>query len=229
MSKPSGPHICILDIDGTMIPSSELDNRCYWQAMSDVFGRSEKPADLSDFMHVTDTGILREWHTRTFGSELRPESIAAVKERFLHIMQQAATDEPDCFRPLPGIEEWIGIQRDKGWILGIATGGWRNTADFKLRVSGLERFGMPLASSDDANSRTGIMQIALQRVLFTVKGQRGNARVRYVGDGLWDLAASRELGWNFIGIGSGAGRAQLLAGGASLVVRDFRQLLPDSG
>ena len=67
------------------------------------------------------------------------------------------------------------------------------------------------------------MQIALHRSLSPAESGTG---VTYIGDGLWDLQAARELGWNFIGIGSGDARSRLLAGGASLVVRDFRQLLP---
>jgi len=224
----SAAPVCILDIDGTMIPSGELDNRCYWQAMSDILGASDEPADLKEFQNVTDTGILQEWHTRKFGSEPGPSVLAAVRERFLQLTRRAAADEPACFRPLPGIEKWIRVQQSRGGCLGIATGGWRSTADFKLKVSGLERFGMPIASSDDAASRTGIMQIALQRVLSQARETREHAGVTYIGDGLWDLAASRRLGWNFIGIGSGTGKAQLLAGGASLVVPDFRQLLPES-
>jgi phosphoglycolate phosphatase-like HAD superfamily hydrolase len=46
--------------------------------------------------------------------------------------------------------------------------------------------------------------------------------VTYVGDGMWDLKASKKLGYHFIGIGFNNNRVQMLKEGALHVFSDFR-------
>ena len=48
-----------------------------------------------------------------------------------------------------------------------------------------------------------------------------HARVGSVGDGVWDVQAARQLGWPFLGIGSGARAEKLRAAGATLVLPDL--------
>jgi phosphoglycolate phosphatase-like HAD superfamily hydrolase len=45
--------------------------------------------------------------------------------------------------------------------------------------------------------------------------------VTYVGDGVWDIKAARNLGWGFIGIASGDGAEQLRRAGAAMVLPNF--------
>jgi phosphoglycolate phosphatase-like HAD superfamily hydrolase len=63
------------------------------------------------------------------------------------------------------------------------------------------------------------MRIAARRTL----GDRAlsDAVFTYVGDGAWDVQASRELNWEFIGIASGPRAAQLRRAGATLVRENF--------
>jgi phosphoglycolate phosphatase-like HAD superfamily hydrolase len=63
------------------------------------------------------------------------------------------------------------------------------------------------------------MQIAAQRTLGGQTGKR--ADFTYVGDGAWDLQASQELGWRFIGIADGARAEQLKLAGADLIRKNF--------
>jgi phosphoglycolate phosphatase-like HAD superfamily hydrolase len=106
-----------------------------------------------------------------------------------------------------------------GQHITIATGGWAHSARLKLKLSGLDRLDLPLASSDDALTRPEIMQVAVRRTL----GHRSQAGVgfTYVGDGTWDLQVSQKLGWEFIGIAEGERANQLKKAGASHVRADF--------
>jgi phosphoglycolate phosphatase-like HAD superfamily hydrolase len=104
-------------------------------------------------------------------------------------------------------------------VAGIATGGWQHSAQLKLELSGLDHFDLPMASSDDAMARTEIMQIAAQRTLG--HQARHDAVFTYVGDGTWDLQASRVLDWRFIGIATGARAEQLKLAGADLIWKNF--------
>lgn len=88
----------------------------------------------------------------------------------------------------------------------IATGGWRESAQFKLDAAGLNRFGIPLATSDEAPDRKDIMRIALGHL------GTGFDSITYYGDGQWDRIASQTLGWNFVAIGPALGGLESYGG-----------------
>ena len=229
-SSPSGNPLVIflLDIDGTLMPTNEIDNRCFWQAVDDVLGGAPEPVDLCGFRHVTDSGILQEWSEQERGSAPTAVETDAVRERFLELTRHAADRFPWLFRPTAGLQDWIQDHRKNGLVcIGLATGGWRHTACFKLGRADLGGYQLPLASSDEAISRTQIMQIALDRTLahYAIPvTSRDQLQITYIGDGIWDLEASRKLGWEFIGIADDQQELKLKEAGARFVVRDFNQL-----
>ena len=65
----------------------------------------------------------------------------------------------------------------------------------KLNAVGFLGLNFPMASSDDAHSRTDIMKVCASRMGFPIESYI------YVGDAQWDLRAAEELGWGFIGVG----------------------------
>jgi phosphoglycolate phosphatase-like HAD superfamily hydrolase len=202
------------------MPSAKIDDTCFWRAVFACFGERDQHPDLHGFENVTDTGILHEWCVRELGRPPRAQEIVQIRQRFEQLLENAFAEEPAHFSPLPGVAEWLqAIEGNRHVHAGIATGGWGHSARLKLRLSGLDRFGLPLASSDDAVRRAEIMRIAAQRTLG--ERQPGDAVFTYVGDGAWDLQASRELNWEFIGIASGPRAAQLRSAGATLVRENF--------
>jgi phosphoglycolate phosphatase-like HAD superfamily hydrolase len=90
----------------------------------------------------------------------------------------------------------------------------------KMELSGLDRFNLPLASSDNATPRTEIMRNAAQKTF--IEPLDSEADCVYIGDRIWDLQASRELGWDFIGIATGAQATLLQQAGATHIQPDFR-------
>jgi hypothetical protein len=70
--------------------------------------------------------------------------------------------------------------------VGIATGGWEQTAKLKLAHVGIDVGRLGFASSSDALARTDIMELAAQRAM------RGSAytRATYFGDGVWAYSPS---------------------------------------
>lgn len=222
MSEKSTVPSFLLDLDGTLMPSHEVDNQCYWQAVGEVTGQKAATYDLNGFTVVTDNGILREWFEAQFGTSPSDDEISTIKDRFLVLTEQAADKYPEAFKPFPGVIEWLTRCQESGWKAGIATGGWGHTARFKLKAAGLETFDLPLATADDADKRVDIMRIGMKRLW---PKNQAKARPVYLGDGSWDLAAAKELGWAFIGIASGARARRLRAAGAQKVVADFRSLL----
>lgn len=65
----------------------------------------------------------------------------------------------------------------------------------KLDHAGIPAGNLVIASSDDSADRVEIMTACLDRLGGVPD------RAIYVGDGLWDLEASRKAGWAFIGVG----------------------------
>ena len=63
----SSTQVFILDLDGTLMPTAEIDDECLWQAVFGYFEMRDRPPDLHDFKHVTDSGILDEWCVRELG------------------------------------------------------------------------------------------------------------------------------------------------------------------
>jgi len=229
-SAPTGNlfRIYILDIDGTVMPTGESDNQCFWGAVNDVLGGVLRPLDLQGFTHVTDSGILEEWSARERRKPLSEYESNRVRERFMELTRQAADRFPSLFCPTPGLHKWIRETLSSGTAaIGFATGGWPHTARFKLARAGLGDFALPLASADDATARTEIMQIALDRIKahFTMPKTGGDKiQITYIGDRIWDLEASCALGWDFIGIAGDKQELTLEQAGANQVVRDFDQL-----
>ena len=218
----TGTQVFILDIDGTLMPSAEIDNECFWQAVFECYGGRASLPDLHGFKNVTDAGILNEWCAMELGRPPHVDEKRQIKHRFCQLLESAFRCQPAHFSPLPGVEEWLDATAYHAHVqVGIATGGWKHSAQLKLQLSGLSRFGLPLATSDDAIARTEIMQIAEQRTLGCQAGKQ--ADLTYVGDGAWDLEASRELGWKFIGIASGKQANLLRSAGADQISQNFRQ------
>lgn len=214
--------VFVLDLDGTLMPSAAIDNACYWEAVFACFGKRNALPDLHGFKHVTDTGILSEWCARELGRPPHPQETTQIKQHFLQLLQAAWEQQPRHFSPLPGVETWLqAVEKNHRVHAGIATGGWGHSARLKLKLSGLDRFKLPLASSDDAVARTAIMQIAAQKT--TGQPPANDAVYTYVGDGAWDFEASHTLGWEFIGIAQGENAARLKQAGATHVSADFSQ------
>jgi len=216
----SGTKVFILDLDGTLIPSAEIDNECFWQAVFACFGERDTLPDLYDFKHVSDSGILDEWCVRELGRPPQAQETTQIRQQFLQLLESAASRQPRHFSPLPGVIDWLEKVHEHDTVYaGIATGGWGHSARFKLQLAGLDRFALPLASSDDAVARTDIMQIAARRTFDHRLVSKPD--LIYVGDGTWDLKASQKLEWNFIGIAAGARAALLKQAGATHIQADF--------
>jgi len=225
--SPLPAQLWILDIDGTLMPSHAVDNHCYWQAVNDYFGNVPVALDLHQFQHVTDGSILNEWMETTRGRTATEAEISWIRRRFLELLEQAFEIEPAAFTAFPGLFDWLDLQLEAhDHCIAIATGGWSHTARFKLMAAGLEPYAFPLASSDDASTRTDIMlkarDLLLQQPPHT-PAERESPDICYIGDGIWDYLASQTLGWRFIGIAEDQRARALRDAGANQVYRHFAE------
>ncbi|MXZ76431.1 MAG: HAD family hydrolase [Gemmatimonadetes bacterium] len=198
----------IFDIDGTLVESSGFEDDLYIAAVRDVLGDVCIRKAWNTYRHVTDTGILRqimEEHRirgqdrRRGEHRIRGEGLVReVRARFGDLVRKYLRDGGEC-NPIDGAIDLIDeLRAAPGFAVGFATGGWGHTARMKLEHAGFNLEHAVLASSDDSEERTGIMQKCLDTL-----DAKGNSfqRIVYVGDAEWDVRATRELGWHFIGVG----------------------------
>ena len=195
---PNAVKAIILDIDGTLIESMAVDTELYFASIAEVLGPVRVRDKLSDYDHVTDSGILAqllEDNEHVYDGEV----IEAVRSIFVRkIARHIKTEGP--FTTIDGAVEFVDrVRQSDSNYVAIATGGWRKSALLKLQSAGFDINGIPLVTGDDSPSRIDIMRSALAKIGDDVES------VTYFGDAEWDERACRSLGWNFVAVGPGLG------------------------
>ncbi|RBP46409.1 phosphoglycolate phosphatase-like HAD superfamily hydrolase [Roseimicrobium gellanilyticum] len=215
-------NLIMFDIDGTLTASDVMDGECFVQAVRDVFGFEDVSSDWSLYRHCSDSGVLDElFHTRV-GRAPQPDEVAEVQAHFVKLMEASIAAQP--LKAIPGAKELLEVLLTESRVaISLASGAWECSARLKLRSAGLDFPHIPGAFADDAHAREDFMQASLQRVAQKHGREEFDSRV-YIGDGVWDVRASRNLGFGFIGIASEQSRIQRLRDeGASVIFPDFTQ------
>ncbi len=212
-------HLVMFDIDGTLTASNEYDAECYIKAIKDILNIEGINPDWSVYRHVTDGGIASEIIEQYKKREATKAELDHVLSRFMFHLKAELRLNPERFTEIPGAISFFQHLNDQPDIaVALATGGWKESAIFKLVNSGFNTDSIPMASSNDAITREEIMQIAQGRAgdYYGVKEFRSKI---FIGDGIWDLQASAKSGYNFIGIGSKT--KELKKHGASNLFKDY--------
>ncbi|MGD9592431.1 MAG: HAD family hydrolase [Candidatus Berkiella sp.] len=223
--------LVVFDIDGTLIHSHEQEVSCFINAFNQVMGDSAINTDLTSYEHVTDTGIAQECIYRQLGRNATDKEQLAIEEAFLTLFDQSLRLNPP--EPIFGVHELFEqLHQEKNLCLAIATGSYYRSAALKLKHANLLLSHLPLSSCSDSMTRIDIMKAAKQKAHKTYQVTDFRT-ITYVGDGPWDIQASRTLAWNFIGIASNYTAEQLKNWGAKTVIQnyhphknDFKTLLP---
>jgi phosphoglycolate phosphatase-like HAD superfamily hydrolase len=217
-------HLVMFDLDGTLVDSNAIDSECYLQALVEVFGFDLDKIDRNwaNYPHVTDAGILHALCHKELERQPHLTELISYRQRFLELLELAIGD-----RPLPQIAGARNIlerlNAEDNYAIALATGAWQQTALFKLERAGLVGLISAIACSDDAHARVDIMQCAYDRALLAYQQSKFDT-VTYIGDGIWDGIASRQLDYHFIGIGVGDRADALAAMGAKYVVPNYQEV-----
>ena len=197
-------HAVIFDIDGTLLESASVDDALYRKAVVSVLGNVRFRDSLEDYDFVTDSGILAQVLEDNKLSDAN--AAAAIKQRFVGSLREHIA-ERGPFPEVCGARDILGsLHKSNEHSVAFATGGWRESARLKLASAGLDRFGFPLSTSDDAFDRKEIMTIALEKL-----GSRFHS-ITYYGDGVWDRDACAALGWQFVAVGPALGGLSSFSG-----------------
>ena len=211
-----GPVTILFDIDGTLCDTCAIDDAYFLRACSDILGADVCGSDWTAAPQISDSGIV-DWLWRQHrGRPIDPEDEQATIKRFVDLLRVAFTNAPDKFCAIAGAEA-LFQKPPAGWRLAAATGGWRDSALFKLNAAGLP-VNILAASSTDSRDRVKIFRLGAERVC---QQDNKTSEVVLVGDGEWDVRVARTLGWRFVGIGTGLCEERLRHAGAWKVVPNF--------
>lgn len=217
-------HLIMFDLDGTLVDSNRVDSQCYLQALVDVFGfdLDTIDRDWGNYPHITDAGILQTLCQVELGRDPTPGEREDYQYRFLELLTLACRQHP--LQSIDGAKQILDILSiDSNYALALATGAWKQTAQYKLQQVGLNGIISPMAYSDDAHARVEIMKCADRRAVEFYR-QSQFETVTYIGDGVWDGIASKHLNYRFVGIGTGKRARDLFATGAKNVFPHYQNL-----
>ena len=213
--------LAVFDVDGTLTDTNDVDARCFVRALERAFDVADGSSDWEEYVHVTDSGITREVFGRKYGRPPTASETQVFVDRFLELLQGAFRSEPGDFEEIPGAGDLVeALPRISDWKVGIATGGWRASAEFKMRCAGIPFDGVPLTTANDAISREEIIGACISRARVVYSVDRFS-KVVSVGDGNWDLKTAKNMGLPFIGVGDDAPLRRL---GAPYVVTGFEDV-----
>ncbi len=213
--------LVLLDIDGTLTDTNEIDSSCFVQALADVYGIREVDTEWAAYPNVTDSALTAHLVENQRGRPPGHDEIIRMQERFHSLLEAAFTDSRELCQAISGgtrFLDWLSNASDRA--VAFATGGWRLTARLKLKTAGYHFASIPMASADDAHRRVDICSISVHRSLSQHAVSRFDSIV-YFGDGIWDARAAAELGYRFVGVASGRSAELLRDEGAEVVIPDF--------
>jgi phosphoglycolate phosphatase-like HAD superfamily hydrolase len=214
-------NLVIFDVDGTLTESVTVDEVCFVQAFQDVLGIEGINTNWLDYTFQTDSGLALEICRSHLGRDPSGAEISRLQSRFVQLLGAAVERTGQPMRAIPGAAAFLIRMKERaGWFFAIATGGWSVSARFKLASAGLPVDAFPWASADDALDRVEILRTAMHRA-GQHYGQDAFDKVVYIGDGVWDVRAARELGISFLGIAVGERARKLGQAGASCVMPDL--------
>lgn len=210
-----GPMLVIFDIDGTLTTTNGFDARCSSRAFREVFGVSLPTTDWSRYRTSTDSGIITEAIRMTHGREVTPAELESFERVFLRELTEGYAQEPESIFPVPGAVDLMTTLRAADHAVGLATGGMKSTALFKLASAGFKVEGWPAAFANDSIERAEI----IGRVLKIASASPEDAV--YVGDAPWDARAAAMLGMRFIGVTCDSSERKLREAGVSAWIPDY--------
>ncbi len=177
----------VFDIDGTLLNGRDLVHyNSFQEALREVYGCHRSITEVP--LHGnTDIGILRAT-TRLDG--IRDEVFEAGLQEALTRMRASTAKNTAGFRceVCPGVSDLVSILRERGKMLGVATGNLEQVGWPKLAAAGLKQYFHFGCFSDHHEQRADIFRNAAQEARKRLGTQ---ATVCFVGDTPNDIAAAR--------------------------------------
>jgi phosphoglycolate phosphatase-like HAD superfamily hydrolase len=213
--------LVIFDLDGTLTATSAVDEACFVQAFADALNIHHLSTNWLDYPHATDTAVAGQAFLKQFGREPEVQETSRVVERFVELLSRHHELDSALFAEVPGASAFLTeLQQNPEWGIALATGGWKHSAQFKIRAARLPLVDIPAAFAEDGPSREAIVHAAMDRASAWYQC-REFERIVSVGDAVWDIKTARQLKLSFLGVADEPRASLLRDSGARHVVEHF--------
>ena len=199
-------HVCLFDIDGTLIASGGAGKAALEAALAEEFGVPHI-IDKLELSGRTDRAIICDLF-RLHVIDDTPENHARLRDAYLgHLPSYLHAG-----RVLPGIAELLAHLAERDDVaLGLLTGNVREGAKVKLGYFGLFdyfRFG---GYGDHHLDRDDVAREALAEVRRQLNGTACPERIWVIGDTPLDIRCARAIGARAVAVATGWHRLDELA------------------
>lgn len=158
--------LIIFDLDGTLTATMAVDENCFNRGFAELLGVNDLNTIWSDYRYVTDAGVFREAFAQKFGREPDATDCGKFVEYFVELLQGLHVSNRALFAEVAGASDFLNhLKLDSGWAVAIATGCWKQSAEFKIDAAELPLGDIPMAFAEDGPSREAIVGTALRRAL----------------------------------------------------------------
>jgi phosphoglycolate phosphatase-like HAD superfamily hydrolase len=212
--------LAIFDIDGTLTNTSWVDHRCFERALA-AMGMPSQEADWVGLTHISDTGLTQHVFQQQFARAPHEHEEASLREHLVAFLREQFTAEADLFAEITGAAAMLQqliIKHD--WVIAMATGCWRASAELKLQCAGIALLDRPAGFAEDGPARETIVRTAIRRAQAHYH-RASFDKIVSIGDGVWDVRTAANLSLPFVGIAAGERAALLQQNGARHIVPDF--------
>lgn len=210
--------LVIFDIDGTLLYSNKLDSQCFADSYQRVFGKVFPTIDWTKFKHVTDHTIFHTAFHSHFNTTCSLEDIHHFQDDYIGLMSQRRVEAPHDFCEVPGAKQIINdLLSDDQYTVGIATGGWKRPALFKLDYIGIDIEPIYDSYADEKHTREEILQESIDNA----SSDHIIDKIIYIGDAVWDVKTTNSMQLPLIGIRRDGDHEVLRDLGVQHVLTDF--------
>jgi phosphoglycolate phosphatase len=215
----------LFDIDGTLLVTGGAGAVAWQRAFQEMHGID---ADIDEHTHagMTDPEIAAIVFREVIGREgTTAERAEAIAGYLAHL--QAAVDESQGYRVMPGIEELLPRLAEQGVLLGIVTGNIEAAAQIKLARGDLNRYFAFGGYGSDSSDRTELTRKAVERGGQVAGKPLDRATTIGVGDTPRDVVACHGAGIRVVGVATGKySVVELEEAEADWAIKDVRSGFP---
>jgi phosphoglycolate phosphatase-like HAD superfamily hydrolase len=217
-------HVCLFDIDGTLIHTRGAGMAAMRDGLRDEFGVAQ-PTETVAIHGRTDRGITRDLF-RIHGIDDIPEHWDRLRHAYLKLLPESLKKRPGVV--LPGVVALLEmLSRRDDVLIGLLTGNTREGARIKLAHFGLDPFFEFGAFGDDHLERDDVAREALTQARQNADGEIDLARVWVIGDTPTDVSCGRAIQARTIAVTTGNhSRDELAAAQPDLLATDLSDPKP---
>lgn len=193
-------HVCLFDIDGTLINTSGAGKCAMEGALREAFGVTA-PTHGIPYAGRTDRAIAEDLF-RYHGVEVTEERWNFFRQTYLELLKTCLRDRSGIV--LPGVqvllEQLVGRQ---GIVIGLLTGNIRDGAYQKLSHFSLDHYFSFGGFGDNHTDRDDVARSALQVVTKETNNGFHPDRLWVIGDTPADVKCGKAIGAKTIAVATG--------------------------